>query len=414
MAKLSSSLRRLVVAVVVVAVVAGGAYYVFFRGSGTKSVSADFPEAVGIYVGTPVEILGVPVGKVTSVKPNATNVRVTMAYSDSYNLPANAKAVEVANSLVSDRYIELTPAYLSGQRVMLDNATIPEQDTGGPAELDQIYASLSKLSVALGPKGANKGGQNGALSTLIKVGAANLKGNGAALGNSITQLSRAAQTLATSRGNLFQTVANLRQFTGALKSSDAQVRLFNQQLSEVAGQLAGERGDLGAALQDLGQALDVVHTFVKDNASRLHTTITGLADITGVLVRQQSSLRETLAVAPVALANIVHSYNPAIGALSTRSNLSSLTNATEFCALLHGTGLVGSTLGSSTLTGLTGPVLSKVVAACQTALKGVDLTKIPSLGSLLTNIGGAVGGLTGTGTGIGSNGLPSFPIGGNS
>ena len=82
----------------------------FFRGSGDKTVTAEFPEAVGIYVGTPVEILGVSVGKVTSVKPTGTHVTVKMSYSGSYKLPSNAKAIEVANSLVSDRYVELSPA----------------------------------------------------------------------------------------------------------------------------------------------------------------------------------------------------------------------------------------------------------------------------------------------------------------
>ena len=124
-----------------------------------------------------------------------------------------------------------------------------------PAELDDIYASLNQLSVALGPKGANKGGKTkGALSTLLNVSAANLKGNGAALGNSITQLSRAARTLSDSRGDLFQTVANLRTFTGALKTSDGQVRLFNRQLAQVAGDLAGE--SITVALAALGAAGD--------------------------------------------------------------------------------------------------------------------------------------------------------------
>ena len=218
---------------VVLVVVAGGVYFIFFNGPSDKTVKARFPEAIGIYVGTPVEILGVNVGEVSDVKPHADGVEVTMTYDPSYKLPASVSAVEVANSLVSDRYLQLSPAYTGGKA--LANGGIVKK-VGGPAELDDIYASLNKLSLALGPKGANKGGQqNGALSTLLKVSAANLKGNGAALGNSITQLSAAAQTLAGSRGDLFAVVSNLRKFTGALKASDSQVKLFNQQLAQVTG-----------------------------------------------------------------------------------------------------------------------------------------------------------------------------------
>jgi phospholipid/cholesterol/gamma-HCH transport system substrate-binding protein len=412
MKKIFGNVRQVVVVVVVLAVVAGGAYYLF-KPSSNKTVTAKFASAVGIYPGTPVQILGVNVGKVTSVKPKGATVTVKLSYDDAYTLPKNVEGIEVANSLVSDRVIQLEPAYTGGPK-MKDGGTIDEKHTTGPAELDDIYSSLNTLSTALGPKGANQGGQTkGALSTLLNVAAANLKGNGAALGNSITQLSKAAQTLAGSRGNLFQTVANLRKFTGALSDSDGQVKKFNEQLAEVTGELADERTDLGGALHDLGIALDNVNTFVKANSSKLHTSITGLEDITGVLVKERSSLQETLALAPVALANIVHAYQPNIGALATRSNLSSLTadltNPADLCGVLKGGGLLtGSLLGN--LTGQITSLCTKVLkGAPGTPLGGVDLTGL--LGGLT---GGLTGGGGGSGNGLTSGGLPSFPIGGSS
>ena len=248
--------------------------------------------------------------------------------------------------------------------------------------------------MALGPKGANKGGkQNGALSTLLKVSAANLKGNGAALGNSITQLSKAARTLSDSRGDLFQTVANLRTFTGALKNSDGQVRLFNTQLAQVAGDLASERTDLGAALHDLGIALNNVNKFVKDNSSKLHTSITGLKTLTGVLVNEKGSLEETLAVAPVALANIVHAYSPTVGGIATRSNLSSLTNPVSFCQVLNQS-ITTKLISLPVVTTLT----KQLAGVCKTVL---TTNKLPLAGitSLLNSLTGGSGGLPTTGGG---------------
>lgn len=344
MAKLPANVTRLIVGAVVAAIVLVGAYFVFFTGGSNKKVTAQFESAIGIYSGTPVRILGVNVGQVTGVHPEGRYVRVTMEYDSKYKLAANASAVEVANSLVSDRYVQLTPLYVESRdhgKVLKDGAVIPMDRTGGPAELDDIYAALDKLAVALGPKGANQGGaKNGALSTLLKVAAANLKGNGAAMGQSIAKLSQAAQTLANRRSDLFGTVRNLQRFTRALHASDGQIRLFNQQLAQVASDLASERGDLGAALHDLGLALDDVSKFVKDNASKFHTDIRGLREITGVLVKQKASLNETLAVAPIALANLVHTYQPDIGAIATRGNLASLssinnTSATQIlCSIL--------------------------------------------------------------------------------
>ena len=366
MAKLPANITRLVVGVVVGAIVAVGAYYVFFRGSSDRKVTAQFTSAVGIYPGTPVRILGVNVGEVTGVHPGGDYVSVTMTYDSKYKLAPNAGAVEVANSLVSDRYIQLTPMYKESRdhgKFLASGATIHVSRTGGPAELDDIYAALNKLSVALGPKGANKGGQNGALSTLLRVSAANLKGNGTALGDSITKLSQAAQTLANQKGDLFGTVRNLQKFTKTLQASDGQIRLFNQQLAQVASDLAAERGDLGAALKGLGLALDDVNTFVKQNAGKFHKDIRGLEAITNVLVKQKASINETLAIAPTALSNIVHAYQPDIGAIATRSNLVSLTSLSNaspakiVCSLLDkvlgGLGSLGAPVQKA-CTGLTG------------------------------------------------------------
>ncbi len=251
-AALRKNMTNVIVGVVVLAIALGCLYYFVLRDAGNKTVTARFPAAVGVYPGTPVKLLGVQIGDVTSVSPKPGYVEVKMEYSKSYKLPAKGGAEEVANSLVSDRYIQLAPAYKSGP-VMKSGATIPSSRTGAPAELDDIYSALNKLSVALGPAGANKGGQQtGALSALVNVSAANLKGNGAALGNSITKLSEAARTLADNRGNLFATVRNLQQFTTTLKNSDSDVRNFNAQLEQAASDLAGERGDLGSAAAQPG------------------------------------------------------------------------------------------------------------------------------------------------------------------
>jgi phospholipid/cholesterol/gamma-HCH transport system substrate-binding protein len=380
MAKMPANVTRLVVGVVVVAIVAVGAYFAFFTSSSDKKVTARFTSAVGIYVGTPVRIIGVNVGSVTGVHPQGDYVKVTMTYGSKYKLAPNAGAVEVANSLVSDRYIQLTPLYDAKRdhgKFLKDGATIGVDHTGGPAELDDIYAALNKLSVALGPKGANK---DGALSALLKVSAANLKGNGSALGDSITKLSQAAQTLANQKGDLFGTVRNLQKFTATLKASDGQIRLFNTQLAQVASDLASERGDLGAALRSLSVALDDVGKFVKQNAGRFHTDIQGLKEITNILVKQKASLNETLAIAPVALSNIVHAYQPDIGAIATRGNLASLSASSGnidpaklICGLLN--------LGHIPLPALCGAAGSLPKAGSATTLPGLTVPGLIGGGS---------------------------------
>lgn len=423
MRTMSASLVKVVVSAVVIAVVAGVALYALLGGPSTRTVTADFSSAVGVYPGTPVDILGVSVGRVQKVTPSGDHVAVEVSYDSKYKVPANAIAVIVANSVVSDRYIQLSPGYSGKGPVLADHAIIPMSRTAVPAELDAIYAALNKLSVALGPDGANK---HGALNTLVKVAAANLKGNGAALGNSITQLSKAAKTLADGRQNLFGTVKNLQAFTQALSNSDTQVRHFESQLATVANQLASERADLGAALHNLSQALNSVANFVKTNANKVHSDLGGLKDIAGILVKENASLNETLAVGPVALANIVHAYQGDLGVIATRSNMSSLADPSQFCGLISG--LVKELLSNTkysnspvptilhTLGGLlraSGPLASvgnllgssanSVVSACLSFTKGqANTSNLPSSPSGVVSLiqsllSGGLGGLVGAG-----------------
>ncbi len=77
-----------------------------FGGSDTKTLTARFDRTVGLYEQSDVRILGVKVGQVTGIEPEGDSVRVEMEYDAKYDLPADAKAVVVAPSIVSDRYVE--------------------------------------------------------------------------------------------------------------------------------------------------------------------------------------------------------------------------------------------------------------------------------------------------------------------
>ena len=302
---LPKKLTQSLVVVIVLAVVAVGAFFLL-AGGGTKKVTAHFASAVGIYPNTDVRMLGVKVGKVTSVKPAGATVTIKMEYDKKYKLPANAAALVVSSSLVSERYIQLAPAY-DGGPVLANDADIPENRTAAPAELDDIYSALNQLSIALGPNGANK---NGALSDLLKVAAANLGGNGAALGQSVSDLSAAAQTLADGREDLFGTVDNLQKFTAALAASDTAVRHFNDQLA-VAQQLADERQSLVDALANLTSALKSVAGFIQNNQALFHDDVSKLVTVSNVLVKQKGALDEVLSVAPRAGGNHGPPNNPA-------------------------------------------------------------------------------------------------------
>ncbi|ONI68694.1 mammalian cell entry protein [Kribbella sp. ALI-6-A] len=295
------------------------------------SATAFFPRAVSVYPGSDVRILGIKVGEVESVTPAGRTVRVKFWWEAEHKVPANAKAVIASPSVVADRYIQLTPAYSKGA-VMADGAQIPIERTAVPLELDQIYQSLNDLSVALGPKGAN---DQGALSRLLDVSAANLDGQGAKLNQTITDVSKLSQTLAGNSKSLFATVRQLQTFVSALAANDQLVKQFNTSFAATSTTLAGERKDLAAALRLLATALGEVASFVKDNRALLKTTISGATDISQILVKEKAALAEIIDTAPLGLGNLARVYNPQFGTLDQRINLAQLDDpATFICSLL--------------------------------------------------------------------------------
>jgi phospholipid/cholesterol/gamma-HCH transport system substrate-binding protein len=354
-------------AVIVAAALVAGGVILYRTSHQGKQVTAYFTDTIGVYPGSTVRVLGVPVGTVDAIQPQGTQVKVTMTVNSGVAVPADAKAVVVAASVVSDRYIQLTPAYTGGPQ-LTDNATIPVSRTAVPVEVDQIYTSLNRFAQALGPNALNK---NGALSELVKTGAANLTGNGAYLHAMITQFGALSKTLGDNSGNLFATITHLQVFTSMLKANDRQVRLAEQQLADVSGFLAADRQDLGAALNQLATALGQVQGFIANNRSLLKSNITKLASITKILVDERASLTEAVNTIPLAVDNVVNAYDATNRTLDGRGNLNELSmgpGAHDLQAITPG----------GTGTGGAGP--AGAVPLSPSALRAVPPLPLPAVG----------------------------------
>ena len=327
-------LKRILVPLVVLGFVVAATVAVLGGDTG-KTVVAHFPRTISVYEGSDVRVLGVPVGTVTRVEPTGTDVTVTMTYDGEVRLPADARAVIIAPSVVGDRYVQLTPAYSGTGDVLTDGAELSVEQTAEPLELDQIYDSLDRLNVALGPRGANR---TGALSDLLSVTADNFGGQGTTFRQTIEDFSRLSATLSDNKEELFGSVEALGGFMETLADNDQTVRQFNQSLADVSTMLEGEREELVAATRNLSVALTSVKEFVEDNKDSLTRNISGLNRVSKVLVRQRDALDEILHTAPAALNNLALTYNPQAGTLDTRANLGEAINQIKYdpAALLCG------------------------------------------------------------------------------
>ena len=310
---LDSAARVVAVALIVALLASGALWYALQRGT-QRSITAYFTSTVGLYVDNTVNVQGIPVGTVDDIVPVGNLVRVVLKVDNDIRVPADAQAVIIAPTLVSDRYVQLGPSYTGGP-VMPDGAIIPADRTAVPVELDAVYKSLNTIATALGPNGAN---QVGALNQLLRSSSSFLGGNGEALKQTIVQVAGAVGTLSDNRGNLFATVDNLQQFTSTLAANDGNVRALNFQLQDISAFLASERGNLSQVLALLPPALEQVAAFVRDNRDILRVDVGQLAQITDILVRQQRALTELADVAPLGLGNLTNVYNASSGTLDVR------------------------------------------------------------------------------------------------
>lgn len=293
------------IGIAIAVVVAFGGF--LFAGQSKIHVTAYFAQFKGIYVGDDVTALGVPIGTITSVEPEAERVKVEMDLDPDHPVPADVRAAVVAQSLVSVRSIVLGPVGAKDASMLEDGATIPMSRTAIPVEWDDIKDQLVDLSAALGPTGANK---SGATSDLISSGAKFLDGNGATLNKTITDVSEAMSTLADNSGDLFATVRNLQVFVTAIKGSDTQMREFAQRLAQVASILDADRLLLSGALDGLHSAFRNVNKFLKDNKDLTISTLTELRSTTSMLAENREQIADILQSAPTGLSNFYQILDP--------------------------------------------------------------------------------------------------------
>ena len=293
----------------------------FFR---PTTITAYFPTATALYVGDDVRVSGMRVGTVTSIQPEGTRAKLVMHVDRDVPIPADAKAVIVAQNLLAARYVQLTPAYKNAGPTMRDGAVIPIDRTAVPVEWEEVKDQLMRLATELGP---NSKVSTPSLARFIDSAADALGGgNGAKLRQTLTQLSGLSRVLGNGSGNLVDIIKNLQTFVGALRDSNVQVVQFNDRLATLTSVLDDNKSDLDAALTDLSGAVGDVQRFIAGSRDATSEQITRLADLTQILVDNQMSLKNVLHIAPNALANGYNDYDPDTGNVRGGLGLQNMTN----------------------------------------------------------------------------------------
>ena len=108
-------------------------------GSSGYTVAADFPSVAGLKVGDPVEIAGVKVGRVESLRLSEDDrARLTLRIIDGVKLQEDTIASVRARGLIGDKFVLLTPG--ASDKIIPSGGRIRE--TESPPDIPDLIGKI--------------------------------------------------------------------------------------------------------------------------------------------------------------------------------------------------------------------------------------------------------------------------------
>jgi phospholipid/cholesterol/gamma-HCH transport system substrate-binding protein len=114
----------------------------------TRAMCAEFTDAVGLYSGNKVALLGIEVGSTTAITNKPDHVEVDFTVPTDLDLPADVGAVTYSQSIVTDRHIELTKPYTGGPK-FTGPGCIKLKSTKTPISISETFSAIGKLADAI-------------------------------------------------------------------------------------------------------------------------------------------------------------------------------------------------------------------------------------------------------------------------
>jgi phospholipid/cholesterol/gamma-HCH transport system substrate-binding protein len=215
-------------------------------GNRSYKFAVEFASAQGMQIGTPVRYRGVAVGKITTLKPSANGVDVTLEISPGTLVMPRDVAIEANKSgLIGESSIDITP-----------NSILPESLlTANPISADCPPEIICKNSRLKGQAGVS-------LDELIRstVRLANLYTD-PALFNNIKSIAENTASTAKGAAKLTQDLSSLTQ------TAKAEIKTLNKSVT----------GDLGNLSQSVKSELAILNQSLKGEVTSLNQSLKGEA-----------------------------------------------------------------------------------------------------------------------------------------
>ncbi len=295
---------------VVVAVVVAAVGWTYVRERINRlTVTAQFESVSGLYPDNKVSVLGMPIGKVTKITSRGTYMEVEFEVDSKVKVPADAKAVTVSTSILTDRHIELTPVYRGGP-TLKDGDVIGLDRTKTPVEFDRVLAMIDRLSKAM--KGDGKGG--GPLADVVNNSANALSGNGELMRASLDELSKAlrlsADGGAMTRDQLTKIITRLSSLFDAAARNDQNIRDFSSQVRQLSQVLDQEQLGSGTTGKQLNNILLQAGSLLEQNRDAIKQSVGNSNQIAQAIYDNRRELSEGFDLLPLMADNVYNIVDP--------------------------------------------------------------------------------------------------------
>ncbi|MFE3194426.1 MlaD family protein [Nocardia sp. NPDC059240] len=274
----------------------------------TRSYCADMPDTIGLYKGSAVAILGIPVGRVTEISPNGPTARVRFTVRADRKLPPDVGAVTVSDTLVSDRTLTLIGAEPAGA-AWNPNACITKTLT--PKSLSQTFAALTGLVDGL--NGGGQAGQRTALADGLDSLDAATTGTGEEINGLIQQLSKALTSPDAAIGHLGRLLDALTELAHRARNGWPHMQEvavgLPQAFTDIVNLAFPPIIDLVAALTNvLPQANDAIMMLAAPALKKLDT-----ANLARLIASGVGSLTQVIGMAPAVATGFATALDPGTG-----------------------------------------------------------------------------------------------------
>ena len=180
-----------VVVAITAAAVFGAQYVQQLTPKHTRAMCAEFTDAVGLYPGNKVALLGIEVGATTAIFNKPDHVEVDFTVPADLDLPADVGAVTYSQSIVTDRHIELTKPYTSGPK-FTGPGCIKLKSTKTPISISETFSAIGKLADTIldSPPGQDPSEAPGvqAINDSLRAASRSLDGTGPGLNTTLNNL----------------------------------------------------------------------------------------------------------------------------------------------------------------------------------------------------------------------------------